>query len=163
MSDQTYKELAIPYFKEVFDVIDKVLTQRKIPYYLVGVNAIALELLRDRIGPCRGTKDIDFAIMISSMNQYEEIITDLETYGFNKVKDPWTLFHPAYNVVVDLLPFGEIEEKDTMNFTDRFTELHVLGFKEVLEEAKPVQIDEKMIFIPPLQGMVLLKCLFRAN
>jgi len=67
-SGQTYKELAIPYFKEVFQIIDEVLSERGIPYYLVGVNAIALELLEKGHKPSRGTKDIDFAIMISSMS-----------------------------------------------------------------------------------------------
>jgi hypothetical protein len=45
-SNQSYKELAIPYFKEVFDIIDKVMLIHAIPYYLIGVSAIALELLK---------------------------------------------------------------------------------------------------------------------
>lgn len=58
-SGQTYKELAIPYFKEVFQIIDEVLSKRRIPYYLVGVNATALELLEKGHKPSRGTKDIE--------------------------------------------------------------------------------------------------------
>ena len=69
-SGQTYKELAIPYFKEVFQIIDDILSERGIPYYLVGVNAIALELLESGYKPSRGTKDIDFAIMISSIKAF---------------------------------------------------------------------------------------------
>ena len=74
-SNQTYKELAIPYFKETFDCIDEVMQEFKIPYYLIGVSAIALELLREGIKPSRGTKDIDFAIMLSSAKAYENIST----------------------------------------------------------------------------------------
>jgi len=133
MLNQTYKELAIPYFKEVFFIIDEVLIARHIPYYLVGVNAIALELLKDRIRPGRGTKDIDFAIMISSIDEFDNIVSDLEKQGFNKVKAPWTLYHSGFNVAVDLLPFGKIEENNTINFNERYLDLHVLGFKEVLE------------------------------
>lgn len=44
--NQTYKDLAIPYFKEVFDIIDEVLVQLSVPYYLIGASAIALELLK---------------------------------------------------------------------------------------------------------------------
>lgn len=157
MSNQTYKELAIPYFKEVFEIIDEVLTRRKIPYYLIGVSAIALELLRDGKKPSRGTKDIDFAIMISSLAEFENVVSDLEKFGFNKVKAPWTLYHNKFNVAVDLLPFGEIEENFTINFNERFTDLHVLGFKEVLEEAKSIMIEDKIAQIPSLQGMVILK------
>lgn len=45
-SDQSYKELAIPYFKEAFPIIDDIMHKHQIPYYLIAVSTIALELLR---------------------------------------------------------------------------------------------------------------------
>jgi predicted nucleotidyltransferase len=134
-SNQTYKELAIPYFKESFDCIDEVMQELQIPYYLIGVSAIALELLKEGIKPSRGTKDIDFAVMISSINEYEKISAALEAKGFNKVAAPWTFYSDQFKVAIDLLPFGEIEENYTVNFNERYTDLHVLGFREVMEEA----------------------------
>ncbi len=156
-SGLTYKDLAIPYFKETFDCIDEVMQTLQIPYYLIGVSAIALELLKNGIKPGRGTKDIDFAVMISSIEEYEKIRTALKTKGFNKVAAPWTFYSDKYNVAIDLLPFGEIEENFTVNFNERYTDLHVLGFREVLEEAVQVHIEEKIANIPPLPGMVILK------
>lgn len=156
-SNQTYKELSIPYFKEVFDRIDEVMKKLNVPYYLIGASAIALELLKDGIKPSRGTKDIDFAIMISSIKEFETIVGELEEHGFNKVEAPWTLYNPEFNIAIDLLPFGEIEEKFTVNFNERHTDLHVLGFSEVLGEPTSVQIEEKSIHIPSLPGMVILK------
>jgi hypothetical protein len=50
-SSQTYKELAIPYFKETFDCMDEIMQELKIPYYLIGASAIALELLKEGIKP----------------------------------------------------------------------------------------------------------------
>lgn len=155
--NKTYKELAIPYFKEVFQIIDETLTTLEIPYYLVGVSAVALELLKDGIKPSRGTKDIDFAIMISSLQEFENVVVKLESAGFNKVKAPWTFYHDKYNTAIDLLPFGQIEENDTVNFNERYTDLHVLGFKEVMQHAIPVAIEEKFAQIPPLHGMIVLK------
>ncbi|NRR91210.1 nucleotidyl transferase AbiEii/AbiGii toxin family protein [Winogradskyella undariae] len=156
-SNQTYKQLSIPYFKEVFDCIDEVMIKLNVPYYLIGASAIALELLKDGIKPSRGTKDIDFAIMISSIQQFESIVEELRNHGFNKVEAPWTLYNDDYNIVIDLLPFGEIEEKFTLNFNERTTDLHVLGFSEVLQDPETVQIEEKSIQIPSLPGMVILK------
>lgn len=156
-SNQTYKELAIPYFKESFDCIDEVMQELQIPYYLIGVSAIALELLKEGIKPSRGTKDIDFAVMISSIAAYEEISIALEARGFKKVAAPWTFYSDTFKVAIDLLPFGEIEENYTVNFNERYTDLHVLGFKEVMEEAVQVKIEEKIANIPPLPGMVILK------
>lgn len=156
-SNQTYKELAIPHFKETFDCIDEVMRDLNIPYYLIGVNAIALELLEKGIKPSRGTKDIDFAVMISGMKEYDQISAALEVKGFNKVAAPWTFYSEAFKVAIDLMPFGEIEENYTINFNERYTDLHVLGFREVMEEAVQVQIEDKIANIPPLSGMVILK------
>lgn len=156
-SSQYYKELAIPFFREVFELIDDVLKNKAIPYYLIGVSAIALEMIKKGIKPARGTKDIDFAIMISSLDQFEEVVNDLEENGFNKVEAPWTMFHPEYDVVVDLLPFGEIEENNTAGFNDRHTDLHVLGFKEVMKDSKEYEIEDRVVHVPPIPGMVILK------
>tara|TARA_R110000744_G_scaffold56588_1_gene119330 strand:- start:3897 stop:4745 length:849 start_codon:yes stop_codon:yes gene_type:complete len=156
-SNQTYKELAIPYFKEVFDIIDDVLLKLNIPYYLIGASAVALELLKGGIKPSRGTKDIDFAIMIASIQEFEAVVEALLKYGFNKVEAPWTLYNDKFNIAIDLLPFGEIEEKFTIQFNERYTDLHVLGFSEVLQESGIVQIEEKFLKIPSLPGMVILK------
>jgi len=156
-SNQTYKELAIPYFKEVFDIIDDVLVKLNIPYYLIGASAVALELLKGGIKPSRGTKDIDFAIMIASIQEFEAVVEALLKYGFNKVEAPWTLYNDKFNIAIDLLPFGEIEEKFTIQFNERYTDLHVLGFSEVLQESGTVQIEEKSLKIPSLPGMVILK------
>lgn len=157
ISNQTYKELAIPYFKESFDCIDEVMQELQVPYYLIGVSAIALELLKDGIKPSRGTKDIDFAVMISSISEYENIRVALEAKGFNKVTAPWTFYSEKFKVAIDLLPFGEIEENFTANFNERYIDLHVLGFREVMEEAVQVKIEDKIANIPPLPGMVILK------
>lgn len=156
-SSQTYKELAIPYFKESFDTIDEVMQELQTPYYLVGVSAIALELLKQGIKPSRGTKDIDFAVMISSLKEYERISNELEKRGFKKVAAPWTFYSETFKVAIDLLPFGEIEENFTVNFNERYTDLHVLGFREVMQEAVQVKIEDKIANIPPLPGMVILK------
>ncbi len=155
--NQTYKELAIPYFKEVFDIIDDVLVKLNIPYYLIGASAVALELLKGGIKPSRGTKDIDFALMISSIQEFEAVVEALLKYGFNEVEAPWTLYNDKFNIAIDLLPFGEIEEKFTIQFNERYTDLHVLGFSEVLQESGTVQIEEKSLKIPSLPGMVILK------
>lgn len=156
-SDQTYKELAIPFFKEAFNMIDEVLTRLEIPYYLIGVAAIELQLLKESKKPSRGTKDVDFAIMISSIADFENVVDEMVKVGFHKAKAPWTLYHKDFDLAIDLLPFGEIEENDTINFNERYTNLHVLGFKEVMEDAVPAKIEEKSIRLPPLPGMVILK------
>ena len=80
MSNQSYKELAIPHFKQVFEIVDGIMVKLGIPYYLIGASAIALELLKKGVKPSRGTKDIDFAIMISSLEQYDKLRESLKEF-----------------------------------------------------------------------------------
>jgi len=132
--------------------------KHKVPYYLIGATATALRLLQKGIRPARGTKDIDFAIMLSSFEEYDVIKTDLMERGFNKVYLPWTLYHQKYKVAIDLLPFGQIEENDTEIFTERAVDIVVLGFKETMEEAGYIPLDETYsVSVPPLHGMCMLK------
>ncbi|NOX84736.1 MAG: hypothetical protein GXO86_02035 [Chlorobi bacterium] len=156
-SKKSYKELAIPYFREIFNIIDDVMVSNHIPCYLIGANAIALEFLRNGIQPGRGTKDIDFAVMISSMNEYNHIIKDLVTNGFTKVKAPWTFYHNRFGIAVDILPYGHIEQDEKFSFSGKNFDLHVLGFKEVLGSSTKISIEERIARIPLLPGMVLLK------
>ena len=95
--------------------------------------------------------------MISSIEEYEELSKSLGEKGFNKVDAPWTFYSAEYNAAIDILPFGQIEEQNTVQFNDRNIDLHVLGLKEVLEQAIPIPIEEKIANIPPLPGMIVLK------
>lgn len=158
-TSQSYKELGIPYFREVFELLDGTFKSRGIPYYLLGATAISLELLKDNIRPSRGTKDIDFAIMVSSYADYQDLIEELKTKGFVNVTDPWTFYHKGFDIAIDILPFGEIEENNTVNFNERNVDFHVLGMSVILseEDLTTIQIEEKIANIPSLPGMILLK------
>tara|TARA_B110000211_G_scaffold233170_1_gene298637 strand:- start:589 stop:1062 length:474 start_codon:yes stop_codon:yes gene_type:complete len=154
-SKKTYKDLSIPFFKEVFDDIDEIMVHHKVPYYLIGASAVALQIMHKDRHPPRGTKDIDFAIMISSLDEFKEITKSFEKKGYNKVKAPWTFYSEAYKIAIDILPFGEIEQNDTINFSERSIDLHVLGFKEVLNNPKEVLIEDKIANVPALSGMII--------
>ena len=156
-SNLTYKDLAIPYFREVFEIIDETMQKHNVPFYLIGASAVSLQLMKKGIKPGRGTKDIDFAIMISSYTTFKAIYKSLEERSFTKVRAPWTFYHRGYNIVNDILPFGEIEQEFTLNFNKRKIDLHVLGLTEVVENPEEVFIEDKIAKIPALPGMVILK------
>lgn len=77
--------------------------------------------------------------------------------NFRKVNKPFRLMYNKTNTVIDLLPFGEVEEEGTVKFTDRETELSVLGMKEVSEHTVDVELEELSIKVSPLEGIVILK------
>ncbi len=153
----SFKELT-PWFKEVFNLVDDSCKKLNIPLYLIGAQARHFHLAEQGIKPGRGTADIDFAIMLPDMNIYEELLNLLLKKGFRKVIEPYRIIHDVTNTVVDLLPFGEVEEKGTVRFTDRKTELSVIGLKEVLTEPSKMKLDEETtVQVTPLEGIIILK------
>lgn len=128
------------------------------PLYLIGAQARHFHLAEQGIKPGRGTGDIDFAIMLPDMEIYEELLHSLLKKGFRKVTEPYRIIHDTTNTVVDLLPFGEVEEEGTIRFTDRKTELSVVGLKEVLKEPAIMELDEETtVQVTPLEGIIILK------
>jgi predicted nucleotidyltransferase len=62
-----------------------------------------------------------------------------------------------FDVLIDLLPFGDIERNKQQGFNILYTDLHVFGFKEVMEDSSEYVIEDRSVKVPPLPGMVLLK------
>lgn len=157
ISGNTYKKLAWPYYREVFLALDAVSREMHIYYYLIGAQARNFHLLESNIQPARGTKDIDFAVMLPHLDSYEKLKELLIKNGFKAAIEPYRLIHIQTDTIIDLLPFGEIEEEGTVKFTDRRTELSVIGMKEVTESAVDADFDGITIKVSPLEGLVILK------
>ncbi len=153
----SFKELT-PWFKEVFNLVDESCRELNAPLYLIGAQARHFHLAEKGIKPSRGTMDIDFALMLPDMNIYEKLLNSLLNKGFRKAAEPYRIIHDATNTVVDLLPFGKVEETGTVKFTDRKTELSVVGMKEVLTKPTAMKLDkETTVQVTPLEGLIILK------
>lgn len=109
------------------------------------------------IKPARGTMDIDFAMMIPDMDVYEEMKRRLIANGFRAVNEPYRLIYEKTDTVIDLLPFGAIEQAGTVRFTERDVELSVIGMKEVTERATNKNIAGVTVSVSPLEGIIILK------
>lgn len=156
-SKKTFKELSLPHLGEVYQRLDKVCSQFGVEFYLIGAQARDIHLLESGIKPNRGTMDIDFAIMLPEINIYEQIRYELTKNGFEKDKQPYRLIYRKTDTVIDILPFGEIEQEGTVRFTDREVELSVLGFTEVKDSVQEVEIEGIILRVTPLAGIFLLK------
>ncbi|CAN5421463.1 hypothetical protein BH09BAC5_BH09BAC5_05230 [soil metagenome] len=152
-----YKELSLPFLGEVYRIIAEVCKANSVSCYLIGAQARDINLLESGIRPSRGTKDIDFAIMLPDMVTYEKIVADLLNSGFRDTKMPYRIIHDETNTVVDLLPFGQIEEEGTVKFTEREIEISVVGFREVNQIVQDVLIEDDNIRVSPMEGLFILK------
>lgn len=147
---------------EALQILQKVFERYSIKYFLIGAQARDVHFFRKGIKPMRATKDIDFAVMLKDMNSYNNLFEELVLEGFVKTKEPYRLNWSKGATVVDILPFGQIEENFTINFDQREIELLVLGYQEVSEELEEYFIDSNetmSIPVPPIHGLFLLKLL----
>jgi predicted nucleotidyltransferase len=158
-SNPTYKDYSFAYHGEVYKILEKVFSENKIKYYLVGANARDVQLFKAGIKPTRGTADIDFAVMIPDFVVYDKLFDELCEKGFRRTKENYRLVYDKTNTVLDLMPYGEIEQDYTVNFTERDITLSVLGFKEVGEYAEDISIKDAGFSLPtsPVVGLIILK------
>lgn len=151
-----------PRICEVFDSIDRVLTELKIQYIVVGATARDLVLHHGHgAGIQRATDDVDFAIEVPDWNAFAIIKNMLCEKGFRETKAQHRLISPA-DMIIDIVPFGDIEDEQFSIAWPPKGEviMNVLGFKEACDNAEWVRIQEEPILEIPVVtpvGMALLK------
>jgi predicted nucleotidyltransferase len=152
-----------PQLSEMLSALERGLNKFDIDFYLVG--AVARDLWMSAIHdipPSRITGDIDFAVFIDDKGTYENLqnyLIDIE--GFSPYKgNVFVLVWKGF-IQVDLLPFGEIEDKNASVTVEGsgLTSLNMPGFKEIYDDGLPeVELEETHKFkFCTLPGIVILK------
>lgn len=146
--------------REVFDAVEDTFSNLGIDYYVIG--ALARDIWYSKENKLsRATRDADFAILVGTETQFEEVKEYLKAKkGFLDSKgNNYVLFSPNGHQV-DILPFGaiEIDEKVKIAGTG-LTSISVNGFSEVYNSGTAeVQLDTGHHFkVASLSSIVLLK------
>lgn len=134
-----------------------------IEYFIVGAFArdIALFEKGHEYPPKRKTKDIDLAVMVSSLQEYEQLkeeIAGLSGYEPHPEEPYRFQYKNAYEV--DFLPFGGItDEKGHAELkAKKVFVLEIPGFEEVFDWVETILTKEGIeLKVSPLAGIVLLK------
>lgn len=158
-SNPTYKDYSFAHHSKVYNILEEMFSTNNIKYYLIGANARDVQLYKAGIKPTRATADIDFAIMVPDFEVYNELLDALCKKGFRRTKENYRLMYDETNTIIDLMPYGKIEQDYIVNFTERDITLSVLGFKEVGEYAENIAIKEVGFSLPtsPVVGLIILK------
>lgn len=152
-----------PQLSEMLSALERGLKKFDIDFYLVG--AVARDLWMSAINnipPSRITGDIDFAVFIDDKGIYDNLKKYLiEVEKFSPYKgNAFVLIWKGF-IQVDLLPFGEIEDKKEAFSIEGtgLTSLNMPGFKEIYDEGLPVvELEEIHKFkFCTLPGIVILK------
>ena len=150
-----------PKLKEILAILDKSMKSFGVEFYLIGARARDFWLAAKNIPPRRFTEDIDFAILMNSIEDFEKLKDYLENTGyFIKSKSfPQRIYTTDREFMIDLLPFVQIAKAYYVTFKDKDkTRMSTLGLKEVFEKSLPVAIDDKLeILTASLPGIIILK------
>jgi len=108
----------------------------------------------------RATTDIDFAVMVGSIDEYYALKKYLISYyGFAETKIEHQL--EKNNTLVDLVPFGEKAfPNKKVRVKDSDNEMDISGFDEVFSASINVLLSETPrveIRMPDAAGMIILK------
>jgi len=147
--------------KDIISVLEPVFQRVGINfYYLIG--AAAKDIWYNKQGiKSRKTNDIDFAILVADIEQFQQVKTILETeYNFNRVeRNEFTLISKS-GLTLDLLPFGnqiEINDGVLVNGIGLHS-IKVNGFQEIAQSAvQEIQQEQGVFRIATLPAIILLK------
>ncbi|HYN53703.1 MAG TPA: nucleotidyl transferase AbiEii/AbiGii toxin family protein [Methylotenera sp.] len=152
---------------EVVHEIEKVSKTLGLELLLVGAQAkvILLENIHG-LNPGRATGDIDFALVVESWDQYNQIKQSLIATGkFRELpKERQRLLYKSSLIerefIVDIIPFGAVQ--DTENRIawppDMDVVMSVSGYQEALESALIVELNANLtIKVVSLAGLAILK------
>jgi predicted nucleotidyltransferase len=152
---------------EVVHEIEKVSKALGLELLLVGAQAkvILLENIHG-LNPGRATGDIDFAFVVESWYQYNQIKQNLVVTGkFRELpKERQRLLYKSslikHEFVVDIIPFGAVQDAKNMIAwpPEMDVVMSVSGYQEALESALLVELnDELTIKVVSLAGLAILK------
>ncbi len=152
-----------PDFLEMLAALERGFAAFHVDFYLVG--AIARDIWMtaiNKIPPIRITRDIDFAVFIEDKGTYESLkryLIEIEHFQPSKENNFVLLWQGRMQV--DLLPFGNIEDKNAKVSLEGtgLTSLNMPGFKEIYESGLPeaeLEGEHRFKFCT-LPGIVILK------
>ncbi len=156
-----FSKIPNPEIKDVLLSLDKAFREFGIDFYLIGARARDLWFSANEIPPHRFTRDIDFAILVPDIAKFKELTGYLsETGEFNLMEDvPHRMIFIKNRMLIDLMPFGEIEKSGYTHFNDRFdTRISVLGMQEVFEKSVEAHLSDIVkLRLATLPGLCILK------
>ena len=133
--------------------LERGLRELGIPFGIVG--ALVPELLLD-VQPYRMTNDVDLAVVVEDLADFDLLKGRLADYGFTRTRRPHRLDHRDGGWV-DILPFNEAIARDGLELEDGVV-LNMAGFDHVVPNAVPIPIEGgPTLPLVPLPLHVLLK------
>lgn len=113
----------------------------------------ALHLGHGHTTALRSTDDLDLALVVDGLDQFDQITSQLR----RAPSAAGTVRYMIAGIAVDLVPFGEKVEDPDGTVTPR-EEMSVFGFQDVIASARPVGLSkDRQVLVPTAAGYTVLK------
>jgi len=146
--------------RDVLLAVDDCCLEIGIDFYILGALARDVWFIKEGIAAL-GTKDVDFAIMLSDVDQFYQLKDRLiKNHRFEKAKTNEFVLLSANHMQIGILPFGQLEVDDGVVVEgEGLNRIKVNGFKEVyLASVEEVHVlEDKQFKVATLPGIFLLK------
>jgi len=146
--------------KKIFDELEEAFSATGTDFYVIGALAKDVWYARGNKS-MRQTKDVDFAVLVSSEENYEKIRQYLKTNkNFADTSTNSFVMFSDSGVQVDILPFGGIEIDEGVHIEgEGLTQINVNGFVEVYRAGtSDIELPTGHHFkIATLPAIILLK------
>ena len=155
-------DIRIDNVKAILVSLERAFKNLGIEFYLIGALARDIMAIVHNEKPVRATKDIDLAVLVAC----EENYISLKTYLIEKenfLQDISISYRLLFNneIIIDLLPFGEIESAEntvTLKEGSEIITLSTFGLREVHKSAVEISLDEDLnLTVSTFPGICILK------
>jgi predicted nucleotidyltransferase len=147
-------------FKEVLDALEEAFGALGINFFVIGALAKQVWFKKER-KKFRQTKDADFAVFVSSQQEYYQLMSYLvDKRQFQESKENAFKLIAPDGTEVDILPFGEIADNGELKMPGvRFSNIKIDGFQEVYNAGLSTEKMETghNFQVATLPSIVLLK------
>lgn len=143
-------------FGQSIQSLERAFNHFGLDYYLIG--AFVRDLWTNHIATIqspRATYDLDFAVLINTRNEFEQLVEFLVVNeNFTRHTEPYRLI-ASNGSIIDIIPFGATENEVSIAVGGkRLVYLSVFGTREVTNHAAVVEGNFKVISLP---GFCILK------
>jgi predicted nucleotidyltransferase len=140
-------------YKDIFDALERAFKKFGVDFYLIG--AQSRDVWTNHLALVkRTTRDIDYCVYMPDYDTWQNLTAYLiNEEGFTRDgKEPYRFY---YGEIVDLIPFGGIEQNGEVVLNNPTTELSVYGCREVTEEAVVIEGTFKVVTLPGMMPPIL--------
>ncbi len=151
-----------PSHVEVLSLIRDTAGPLQIPFFVVGATARDYILKHGyNIETIRMTQDVDIGVKVEDWSQYDKLTSALLSTG-KFVQEKITHRFFAEKVMVDIIPFGGLADKEKMIRwpPDQEVIMSVLGFQEAFDHSITLRLNADPLLeikVPTLAGLALIK------